>query len=98
MIPLPSRSILFPYTTLFRSWSRPMSRTEVRVCQSMVPRGRVGGIVPRHAGHDSPDFPRSEEHTSELQSSENLVCRLLPAKTKYETEDKYTLITKRFYI
>src|SRR6266511_6060065 len=67
MIRRPPRSTLFPYTTLFRSrpGARPASvRGRARIARSSRrPRGGRG--------------PRSEEHTSELQSRENLVCRLL---------------------
>src|SRR4051812_49930471 len=66
MIRRPPRSTLFPYTTLFRS--RHAGR-----------RGRTRAQEPRQArGHDA----RSEEHTSELQSHVNLVCRLLLEKKK----------------
>src|SRR5260370_20585419 len=68
MIRRPPRSTLFPYTTLFRS---PDS-TLVFTLASRTPLGRV----PRWAAS------RSEEHTSELQSHLNLVCRLLLEKKK----------------
>src|SRR2546430_12631885 len=75
MIRRPPRSTLFPYTTLFRS------RGERRVAapghvgdQAAFPRDR--GARPRR------DALRSEEHTSELQSQSNLVCRLLLEKKK----------------
>src|SRR2546429_3317662 len=71
MIRRPPRSTLFPYTTLFRS---------VRIDDALVaaeddPRGRDEGEV-------APEPPRSEEHTSELQSRLHLVCRLLLEKKK----------------
>src|SRR2546430_7226381 len=76
MIRRPPRSTLFPYTTLFRS--RPASvrlgRPERRR-RRLVWRWRV-----RHRG--AGQWPRSEEHTSELQSQSNLVCRLLLEKKK----------------
>src|SRR5438477_4692360 len=65
MVPRPPRSTLFPYTTLFRS---PAAR---RVADTA---GRGRGPH-RRRQHCRPD--RSEEHTSELQSHVNLVCRLL---------------------
>src|SRR2546430_11456800 len=68
MIRRPPRSTLFPYTTLFRS---PCSASAV----SASPRAR-----PRPDRRPRP--PRSEEHTSELQSQSNLVCRLLLEKKK----------------
>src|SRR5215213_10957143 len=70
MIRRPPRSTLFPYTTLFRSRAR--HRPAVR-------RGR-GGALRRPGG--VPPAARSEEHTSELQSLTNLVCRLLLEKKK----------------
>src|SRR2546430_6478769 len=83
MIRRPPRSTLFPYTTLFRSPARPF---EGRVSfvypvmdgQSRTARVRV--VVPNHDGALKPG--RSEEHTSELQSQSNLVCRLLLEKKK----------------
>src|SRR2546427_6672085 len=69
MIRRPPRSTLFPYTTLFRS---PLSGGS-----PSVPRTQVSGMA-------SPVYAcgRSEEHTSELQSQSNLVCRLLLEKKK----------------
>src|SRR5688572_9547730 len=61
-------STLFPYTTLFRSVERPQPLTR-------------RGCAARHAARSSPrERSRSEEHTSELQSQSNLVCRLLLEK------------------
>src|SRR3712207_8165389 len=87
MIRRPPRSTLFPYTTLFRS---PRARDERRAADDVVdraPRGRgLRGLVQRLAHHRSRhlDAPlgRSEEHTSELQSRQYLVCRLLLEKKK----------------
>src|SRR5690242_21188385 len=82
MIRRPPRSTLFPYTTLFRSHQRrelPVGQEARRLDPSDVlleddgERGRL-----RHG-------PRSEEHTSELQSHVNLVCRLLLEKKKKRT-------------
>src|SRR3712207_8797427 len=82
MIRRPPRSTLFPYTTLFRS--RGLRRG----------RGAAGGHLPRAArrgrgralrrvqGIQQPTRQRSEEHTSELQSRQYLVCRLLLEKKK----------------
>src|SRR2546426_8352289 len=70
MIRRPPRSTLFPYTTLFRSDPRPRKRRELTV--------NADGDT----GCDSIDGLRSEEHTSELQSPCNLVCRLLLEKKK----------------
>src|SRR5688572_31207951 len=89
MLRRPPRSTLFPYTTLFRScivlvWSR--SELGRRLCGVDVPAscgGRHGesgdGICKRLRGARP---RRSEEHTSELQSQSNLVCRLLLEKKK----------------
>src|SRR5256885_4430886 len=71
MIRRPPRSTLFPYTTLFRSlWENNCPRN----------RPREIGMPGRFA--NPPPAPRSEEHTSELQSPCNLVCRLLLEKKK----------------
>src|SRR2546430_10606749 len=87
MIRRPPRSTLFPYTTLFRS------RLRREVARQLGDRAHDVAILTLHAlgrkvidtwanqlGYD--DRPRSEEHTSELQSQSNLVCRLLLEKKK----------------
>src|SRR2546426_6047184 len=71
MIRRPPRSTLFPYTTLFRSHSRPIPVT-------LWKRQEISARASRHADHWR--SARSEEHTSELQSPCNLVCRLLLEK------------------
>src|SRR5437867_5374807 len=76
MIRRPPRSTLFPYTTLFRSPEGPRNRPQCPGRQSVA---RFCG-VPRHRATDC--RPRSEEHTSELQSPYDLVCRLLLEKKK----------------
>src|SRR5476649_667908 len=65
----PPRSTLFPYTTLFRSIGVPV------LLQLLVGGARHALYLQRHRGHAGLD--RSEEHTSELQSHSDLVCRLL---------------------
>src|SRR5256885_9398750 len=83
MIRRPPRSTLFPYTTLFRS-------VPSRTCfiNTMRPRGvSISCPSSRYVGHAARQKPqwthaRSEEHTSELQSPCNLVCRLLLEKKK----------------
>src|SRR2546430_12612401 len=92
MIRRPPRSTLFPYTTLFRSRSAPgflqavgedrgpgvhpwIDVAEVPFVGGQLT-ARVLGLGPHHQGE-----LRSEEHTSELQSQSNLVCRLLLEKT-----------------
>src|SRR2546430_7380545 len=72
MIRRPPRSTLFPYTTLFRSRQGLCARE--RACGCDARRDARGGA-------------RSEEHTSELQSQSNLVCRLLLEKKKKFVED-----------
>src|SRR2546423_3760406 len=88
MIRRPPRSTLFPYTTLFRSRAEGPAAEEVRRC---VARGPVRRR--RRAGRGGPcspapphRTPRSEEHTSELQSLAYLVCRLLLEKKKKPTD------------
>src|SRR2546430_8135397 len=82
MIRRPPRSTLFPYTTLFRSHSTPDDPpTNAR----RAVRGRTHQSLPRQCSTAVcwPFLPaRSEEHTSELQSQSNLVCRLLLEKKK----------------
>src|SRR5256885_2457827 len=77
MIRRPPRSTLFPYTTLFRS-------------AAVGPRTSAPILKPRlsiRSRHQPIPNPRSEEHTSELQSPCNLVCRLLLEKKKKEKSD-----------
>src|SRR2546422_1603649 len=78
MIRRPPRSTLFPYTTLFRSL--PISHSEV-AGREFVLRSALGLNL---VGHEGAVRPRSEEHTSELQSRLHLVCRLLLEKKKTE--------------
>src|SRR5688572_32499563 len=89
MIRRPPRSTLFPYTTLFRSVRRPAPASRF----PHLPEFRCArGLSHFPAGRYSPAAPRSEEHTSELQSQSNLVCRLLLEKKKkkklYNTSSK----------
>src|SRR3712207_8521065 len=102
MIRRPPRSTLFPYTTLFRSHARGAVSEQVldlrgrgRVvdrerCRAQVQRRRVEdqrlGTVGEHARHGVA-AARSEEHTSELQSRQYLVCRLLLEKKKRSTHE-----------
>src|SRR5260221_7863945 len=97
MIRRPPRSTLFPYTTLFRSVDRgarhdPPAELQIRehrLCRAVLaacqagfpPRLRVSGLM----GY------RSEEHTSELQSHSDLVCRLLLEKKKTEYDVVYVV-------
>src|SRR2546430_5707407 len=76
MIRRPPRSTLFPYTTLFRSAAGlPVWGSHMSTCTPPGARPGAGGIGAGAA-------VRSEEHTSELQSQSNLVCRLLLEKKK----------------
>src|SRR2546427_5624082 len=91
MIRRPPRSTLFPYTTLFRSHRAERgARAGNRLGSACHPSARASQPV-----------PRSEEHTSELQSQSNLVCRLLlekKKKTVYEfTKGQPTNITLTNY-
>src|SRR2546428_1788799 len=83
MIRRPPRSTLFPYTTLFRS-------VEAAAAVSLEERGREVSRRHARAGQGGLDHQlrRSEEHTSELQSRSDLVCRLLLEKKKNK---RYTL-------
>src|SRR5690349_22712973 len=91
MIRRPPRSTLFPYTTLFRSTSSALARrnspnvgsamssdssTQASSCSALGSSGKRGA------------FARSEEHTSELQSRRDLVCRLLLEKKKKKKKTK----------
>src|SRR2546427_9514270 len=100
MIRRPPRSTLFPYTTLFRSES-DRANVETRDVQSRPRRTsrdvRLNGFSRVAAALTRPSstpcmprwaFMRSEEHTSELQSQSNLVCRLLLEKKKTETQSQ----------
>src|SRR3712207_7793000 len=84
MIRRPPRSTLFPYTTLFRSPRLPRLHLGVRRRAGGADRRRAGsrrGHLDR-VGAEERGLPRSEEHTSELQSRQYLVCRLLLEKKK----------------
>src|SRR2546430_6584464 len=85
MIRRPPRSTLFPYTTLFRS-----TPGGTRPPQARHWRAPSAQLVPHsHPGAGRPFTTiRSEEHTSELQSQSNLVCRLLLEKKKEDTKRK----------
>src|SRR6266536_5735861 len=85
MIRRPPRSTLFPYTTLFRSGSPP-SADASRAVSNSSPIALAPPSSRRHAG---PSRSRSEEHTSELQSRVDLVCRLLLEKKKKEMENVF---------
>src|SRR5260370_10686773 len=84
MIRRPPRSTLFPYTTLFRSLTnRLWQLIRTRHGSNLQPCDPKSWIGPRAS-------PRSEEHTSELQSHLNLVCRLLLEKKKNKNDIKHS--------
>src|SRR5690606_42025520 len=97
----PPRPTLFPYTTLFRSRHRRRSSMPAAPCtpaglsgdrsspspqQGRGQAGAAGGGAHVGVGQGHRQGVRSEEHTSELQSRENLVCRLLLEKKKKESK------------
>src|SRR2546429_6263002 len=93
MIRRPPRSTLFPYTTLFRShWHwRHLLQSQRRSGTTGLVQAAPGNRCSRMGWHGFLEhrFPRSEEHTSELQSRLHLVCRLLLEKKKKLTRDVY---------
>src|SRR2546427_4690432 len=83
MIRRPPRSTLFPYTTLFRSLQQRMAVHDFKLLNHAILAD--DGVQTHGAGdarHHRQGWHRSEEHTSELQSQSNLVCRLLLEKKK----------------
>src|SRR5688572_32717346 len=102
MIRRPPRSTLFPYTTLFRSPGAASPKTCFDARRSRLGRASAPRCARRNPVGDSaaslPDMARrrkrgrSEEHTSELQSQSNLVCRLLLEKKKKKKKNKKKII------
>src|SRR2546427_7029196 len=100
MIRRPPRSTLFPYTTLFRShtgaptcFGAPAGGTLARLAGTVAERARTraaGSYTAQLLDAGVAKIARSEEHTSELQSQSNLVCRLLLEKKK-QTQQEATL-------
>src|SRR2546427_6947811 len=99
MIRRPPRSTLFPYTTLFRSALTAHSNAELLARQAAEWQPAYVGLVNSGKGEggrgQGPEClveaaTRSEEHTSELQSQSNLVCRLLLEKKKKKKKTEYT--------
>src|SRR5688572_32535389 len=101
MIRRPPRSTLFPYTTLFRSHAMAFAQPPVGVRGGGRPATRPrrsaapsGNHCPAREAHSDARAHRSEEHTSELQSQSNLVCRLLlekKKKKKYNNKNIYKI-------
>src|SRR5690349_23575374 len=99
MIRRPPRSPLFPYTTLFRS-ERAFRAGAETVGVRVVAAVEIDGRAEHEAAHGDPDrrvgiglgglSPRSEEHTSELQSRRDLVCRLLLEKKNKKDRQSYS--------
>src|SRR2546421_8422827 len=91
MIRRPPRSTLFPYTTLFRSWFKRADEIK----QTLMPLERED-LNRQFAALRSSRSKRSEEHTSELQSRSDLVCRLLlEKKKKKNTESQIVIMIKQ---
>src|SRR2546421_8875222 len=102
MIRRPPRSTLFPYTTLFRSHRTSRSQRSCSPPRSTQPPSRRRAVameLSRWTGgcqcslHMELVTDRSEEHTSELQSRSDIVCRLLLEKKKKRQKDGYRQIT-----
>src|SRR5438067_6913461 len=88
MIRRPPRSTLFPYTTLFRS-NLHQQGAAGGIERIRRPRNRARELAPRQVGNTQPrGLARSEEHTSELQSRFDLVCRLLLEKKNTTSNTK----------
>src|SRR2546427_5506287 len=98
MIRRPPRSTLFPYTTLFRSQQDPLDeRPHIAIVESLIALGRKREALAHYERCAQMlrrnGSVRSEEHTSELQSQSNLVCRLLLEKKKKKNKKTtYTYI------
>src|SRR3989454_5465302 len=88
MIRRPPRSTLFPYTTLFRSRDPGEHDPAGPAADHLVPVDEGTEAEPLQLAHPTGRIPRSEEHTSELQSPCNLVCRLLLEKKKNKNRER----------
>src|SRR5947208_12148530 len=84
----PPRSTLFPYTTLFRSLSRAIASSWLLDV--------VRGLPVAHLCFYERIFTRSEEHTSELQSPDHLVCRLLLEKKKIKVDVSQHVLARNY--
>src|SRR5438552_6319913 len=98
MIPPPPRSTLFPYTTLFRSVDDRTQQIKLikRLASATVahPWNEIELTPVGHGFESSVGSGRSEEHTSELQSPDHLVCRLLLEKKKKKKEKEKRIKNK----
>src|SRR5256885_9042069 len=95
MIRRPPRSTLFPYTTLFRSSPRQAGISAIDSTRSVFVSIEIEPS--KVAPHHSRTLTRSEEHTSELQSPCNLVCRLLLEKKKITIDSLISSPTSLHY-
>src|SRR2546430_10902260 len=97
MIRRPPRSTLFPYTTLFRSRYASFAELMDYCRRSADPVGRL--MLGLYGESDARNIvcSRSEEHTSELQSQSNLVCRLLLEKKNTRTSTPWSMCTTENY-
>src|SRR5206468_12044899 len=87
----PPRSTLFPYTTLFRSIDADFRAPRQFEIFNVPDRVGLSAVLSGRAGHEAAREHRSEEHTSELQSRSDLVCRLLLEKKKKKHKNKKTI-------
>src|SRR5438874_8097161 len=87
----PPRSTLFPYTTLFRSRGARARRSRARAARHRTRYREASARARRDGGARGARADRSEEHTSELQSRRDLVCRLLLEKKKYRNARTCTM-------
>src|SRR5260221_9704418 len=92
MIRRPPRSTLFPYTTLFRSWAAENTKSRLSKCMTAAPWESPLMALGTICDDSLPGGRRSEEHTSELQSHSDLVCRLLLEKKKKKTKKKQDIL------
>src|SRR3712207_7998408 len=96
MIRRPPRSTLFPYTTLFRSWvdlHEDLKLQSIYSGQEFEPEELIREDFRIDRERAARLKERSEEHTSELQSRQYLVCRLLLEKKKNSTSHQYNLLS-----
>src|SRR2546430_7998211 len=95
MIRRPPRSTLFPYTTLFRSCRTRAARLRDPTVRCFAATSARLPAAPENRFAPLPAALRSEEHTSELQSQSNLVCRLLLEKKKNNDDTGDTLANRQ---
>src|SRR5690349_24033435 len=88
MIRRPPRSTLFPYTTLFRSVFALVARAHMH--KHGTTEAQMAAVAVKNHKHGTLNPKRSEEHTSELQSRRDLVCRLLLEKKKNKRKNNKT--------